>query len=147
MAVWKEREREMKRRVITLLLLAFTSVVLVACKGKENTPPTLSGVANTSTPHGVEFDPLAGVQAYDEEDGDLTNDIVVTGEVNHFLAGTYELKYKVEDLVAFDFITYSLPILSMGMPTQRLLVFPHLTHLQTYCTRLIPHHLAYEFLQ
>lgn len=86
----------MRKKVLLVLLAVITSATLFACK-KTNTAPVLSGVANTATPYGVEFDPLAGVTAFDEEDGNLTDRIVVTGEVDHFKAQNYTLKYKVED--------------------------------------------------
>lgn len=86
----------MKKRILLVLLAVLATFALVACK-KKNTAPELSGVANTATPYGVEFDKLAGVTAFDKEDGDLTAQIQVTGEVNHFEAGDYTLNYKVED--------------------------------------------------
>ncbi len=38
-----------------------------------------------------------GYTAIDNVDGDITNRVVVTGEVNSFAVGTYELTYDVED--------------------------------------------------
>ncbi len=87
----------MKRKIMLLLLTVFATVLLVACKDPENTAPTLSGVANTATPHGVAFDPLNGVTAYDAEDGDISKDIKVTGTLNEYEAGEYTFTYKVED--------------------------------------------------
>ena len=46
---------------------------------------------------GSNFDPLAGVSAYDEEDGDLTSTIKVLGSVDTSKAGEYKLIYTVED--------------------------------------------------
>ncbi|HBH3700977.1 TPA: DUF5011 domain-containing protein [Clostridioides difficile] len=46
---------------------------------------------------GEEFDKLDGVKAYDFEDGDLTDRLVVEGEINNQVKGVYELKYSVED--------------------------------------------------
>ncbi len=57
---------------------------------------TVTSSINTITV-GDKFDPLAGVQAYDKEDGDLTNKIKVLGEVNLAKAGDYQLTYTVED--------------------------------------------------
>lgn len=46
---------------------------------------------------GEEFNKLDGVKAYDLEDGDLTDKLVVEGEVNNQVKGVYEIKYSVED--------------------------------------------------
>lgn len=43
------------------------------------------------------FDPKAGVTASDEEDGDLTDKILVEGSVNAEKAGEYTLTYSVTD--------------------------------------------------
>lgn len=43
------------------------------------------------------FDPKAGVTASDEEDGDLTDKILVEGSVNTEKAGEYTLMYSVTD--------------------------------------------------
>lgn len=87
----------MKSKVMLLVLFVFATLMLVACKEAENTPPTLAGVANTASPHGVTFDPRQGVTAYDAEDGDLTDSIEVTGELNPFEADEYTFTYRVVD--------------------------------------------------
>ncbi|WP_333558438.1 DUF5011 domain-containing protein [Bifidobacterium bifidum] len=43
------------------------------------------------------FDPKAGAAASDEEDGDLTDKILVEGSVNTEKAGEYTLTYSVTD--------------------------------------------------
>ena len=44
------------------------------------------------------FDPLEGVQAYDVEDGDITNQIkVIHNNVNTNHVGTYQVIYEVVD--------------------------------------------------
>ena len=45
----------------------------------------------------TKFDPLAGVTAKDNVDGDLTKNIKVTHEVDNKTYGTYEVKYEVTD--------------------------------------------------
>ena len=87
----------MKRKIMLLFLFVGVTVLMVSCDRTENTAPTLAGVANTATPYGVEFDATEGVTAYDKEDGDLTDDIVVTGELNQYEAGEYTFTYTVED--------------------------------------------------
>ncbi len=86
----------MKKKLLLVVFAVVAVLTLAACK-KTNTAPTLSGVANTSTPYGVEFNALEGVTAFDKEDGDLTDQIVVEGEVNHLEPAEYTLKYSVED--------------------------------------------------
>ncbi len=46
---------------------------------------------------GDKFDAMEGVSVTDKEDGDLTEKVVVTGEVDVLTAGSYELVYTVED--------------------------------------------------
>lgn len=64
---------------------------------KDNTAPVLNGLADKKIFIGDVFDPLAGVSASDEEDGNLTSSIKVTGRVDTTLAGTYTLTYSVKD--------------------------------------------------
>lgn len=59
--------------------------------------PVFSGVTNTMLELGTPFDPLIGVSAHDDEDGDLTNQISVTGKVNNNRVGQYPLTYQVSD--------------------------------------------------
>ncbi|WP_293783382.1 GH92 family glycosyl hydrolase [uncultured Aeromicrobium sp.] len=60
--------------------------------------PILDGVpTHSEVAQGSSFDPLEGVSAHDEVDGDLTQDIVVEGEVDTRVPGTYELVYTVTD--------------------------------------------------
>ncbi|WP_429191758.1 immunoglobulin-like domain-containing protein [Aeromonas veronii] len=59
--------------------------------------PVLSGVTDTTIELGTPFDPMAGVSAHDEEDGDLTTNIQVSGSVNSNKVGRYTLTYQVSD--------------------------------------------------
>ena len=61
------------------------------------TPPVLEGVVDVEIYVDSEFDPLEGVTAIDDVDGDITDDIVVTGSVNVSSVGTYFLRYTIED--------------------------------------------------
>lgn len=63
----------------------------------QPTPPTILGAGNVQVPRGIPFDPLEGVTATDAIDGDLTADIVVTGEVDVLVEGAYTLTYTVEN--------------------------------------------------
>ncbi|MCD6619147.1 DUF5011 domain-containing protein [Aeromonas veronii] len=59
--------------------------------------PVFSGVTDTTLELGTPFDPMAGVSAHDEEDGDLTTQIKVSGSVDSSKVGRYTLTYQVSD--------------------------------------------------
>ncbi len=59
--------------------------------------PVFVGVKNKEITLGDKFDAMEGVSVTDKEDGDLTEKVVVTGEVDVLTAGSYELVYTVED--------------------------------------------------
>ena len=59
--------------------------------------PLFSGVTDTTVLIGAAFDRLAGVTATDAEDGELTEQIHVTGDVDTSMAGNYSLQYSVTD--------------------------------------------------
>jgi len=101
-----------------LLLTVFLTLILLlsSCQSADNepfcsdenllisgicydkTPPTISGLDNISIYYGEEFDPLRGVTATDDFDGDITEQIIVIEEVDVFELGMYFLKYTVSDL-------------------------------------------------
>lgn len=62
-----------------------------------NTPPVFNGVEDKTIEFGAQYYPKTGVTATDMEDGDLTGDIEVTGNLNVNVAGEYPLSYRVED--------------------------------------------------
>ena len=91
---------------ISLFLLMFTMLfAIVACKDGEDpvgdtdtVKPVISGVATVEISVGEAFDPMAGVSATDDVDGDLTSAIVVSGDtVNVNRAGDYVVVYTVTD--------------------------------------------------
>lgn len=57
--------------------------------------PFFSGVEPTTIVKGTAFDPLAGVKAYSETEGDRTKDIQIKGEVDASANGIYLLTYAV----------------------------------------------------
>lgn len=86
---------------VGILLLA---VVLVACNKpkspvveEDKTPPIMMGVNDVTIFEGDQFDPMAGVSASDNVDGDLTSKIVITGEVDVNVVAVYDLNYSVTD--------------------------------------------------
>lgn len=66
-------------------------------KPKDTTAPVISGANDITIDFGSSFNPMAGVSAADNVDGDVTGRIVVTGTVNTNKSGTYTLTYKVKD--------------------------------------------------
>ncbi|MDP3952565.1 MAG: DUF5011 domain-containing protein [Microbacterium sp.] len=61
------------------------------------TAPEISVPATGEVEQGTEFDPLEGVTATDDRDGDLTSSIEVAGTVDVDTLGDYELVYTVSD--------------------------------------------------
>ncbi|MFA1561905.1 M66 family metalloprotease [Aliivibrio fischeri] len=59
--------------------------------------PEIIGADNVVLAQGAEFDPLAGVKATDDYDGDVTASITVDGVVDTNTAGRYTLTYKAYD--------------------------------------------------
>jgi hypothetical protein len=59
--------------------------------------PVLSGVEDATVIVGENFDPLAGVMAMDGKDGDVSADIVLSGDTYEEVEGTYTITYTVED--------------------------------------------------
>lgn len=59
--------------------------------------PVFSGVTDTTLELGTPFDPMTGVSAHDEEDGDLTAQIKVSGSIDSNKVGRYALTYQVTD--------------------------------------------------
>lgn len=81
-------------------LLFGTTVVLfglISC-GKKNIQPVISlngemeQTLALGTPYSEE-----GATAQDNKDGDISDDIIITGTVNHNLVGEYRIFYNVED--------------------------------------------------
>jgi len=64
----------------------------------DRVPPVLAGIEDTLVARGSMFDPLAGVSALDDKDGDITNRITVVGSVNTQVSDLYSLTYSVTDL-------------------------------------------------
>jgi|GEM_PF-6594403 len=67
-------------------------------EGPNNIPEINVSAENIIQQHD-NFDPLLGVTAYDEEDGDLTDQIeLISGQVDPMTPGLYELIYGVNDV-------------------------------------------------
>jgi hypothetical protein len=63
----------------------------------DTTSPIFFGIEDIVIYVGESFDPLFGVTATDDIDGNLTNQITFTGFVNINIPGTYILTYSVSD--------------------------------------------------
>ena len=96
------------KKFAAILSLVLCLAFFAACgEIEENTKPVISGFADTYTVKaGEEFDALQGVSAFDKEDGDLTDKIVVSsmpevefrgGKAVFSQEGSYDIIYSVTD--------------------------------------------------
>ena len=90
---WDKPEAEM-----TAPGLTFTGTWTFSAYGADlNMIPVITAEDKTLNV-GDKFDPMADVSAEDEEDGDLTEEIVIVkNDVDTSAAGSYEVTYKVTD--------------------------------------------------
>ncbi|WP_313817560.1 LamG-like jellyroll fold domain-containing protein [Citricoccus sp.] len=72
-------------------------VFTAAAAGTDTVAPELTVPEAATLTVGDEFDPLAGVSATDNTDGDVTASVQVIGSVDTSMAGAYTLTYVVED--------------------------------------------------
>ncbi|WP_051266611.1 LamG-like jellyroll fold domain-containing protein [Nakamurella lactea] len=72
-------------------------VFVATAAGTDTVAPVLTVPAQTSVSVGDTFDPLAGVTAVDNTDGDVTGAISVVGSVDTRTPGSYPLTYLVAD--------------------------------------------------
>lgn len=106
------------KKVVFMFLMALTVLSVVACGGVTTTQapttqapttaapttavddteaPVITGADNITVYVGADFNPLTGVTATDNVDGDITSSITITGTVDTSATGTYFLKYSVTD--------------------------------------------------
>jgi len=74
-----------------------TVVDKVTLKRADAVAPVLTVPADSTIAAGSAFDPLTGVTAVDEVDGEITSKVTVTGTVDTATAGVYTLVYSVQD--------------------------------------------------
>ncbi len=87
----------MKSRKVFFLGLFIIISIVISCN-KDNNPPVITVLGSDPMFHciGNEFiDP--GATAHDDEDGDLTDKINTSINVNTEVEGTYTVSYTVED--------------------------------------------------
>ncbi len=93
----------MKTRKYLSYLLLLIAILLVGCTNDKkpstptNTNPKIHGTKDQVIERGTKFIPLQGVTATDKEDGDLTDAIQVTTNVNYNVVGEYQVTYTVFD--------------------------------------------------
>ncbi|MGC5165795.1 LamG-like jellyroll fold domain-containing protein [Luteimicrobium sp. DT211] len=75
----------------------FGGFFVASAGGTDVTPPVITLPPSSSVQQGEVFDPLAGVTAKDDTDGDVTAALRVTGTVDTAEPGTYTLIYSVSD--------------------------------------------------
>ncbi|RIJ67039.1 DUF5011 domain-containing protein [Nakamurella silvestris] len=75
----------------------FGGMFLATAAGTDTKAPVLTVPARTDLTVGDIFDPLAGVTAVDDSDGDVKGSIQLIGSVNTQVTGTYALTYLVAD--------------------------------------------------
>ena len=63
----------------------------------SNSKPVINGISDKEININDVFDPISGVTATDQEDGNITDRIKVTGGVDNKTAGKYKLTYSVTD--------------------------------------------------
>ncbi|WP_231123048.1 Ig-like domain repeat protein [Nocardioides sambongensis] len=78
-------------------LRQFGGVFVATAAGTDVTAPELTLPADGEVEVGVAFDPMAGVSATDDTDGDVTDAVEVVGLVDTARTGSYGLTYLVED--------------------------------------------------
>lgn len=91
----------MMNKILQSLTVLGVSASLVTpsltASATSNSLPQIKGVEGDVVEKGSDYDSLKGIKAYDKEDGDLTNKIKVTGDVDTSKLGKYKVQYKVTD--------------------------------------------------
>ncbi|MGL4800043.1 MAG: immunoglobulin-like domain-containing protein, partial [Cellulosilyticaceae bacterium] len=77
--------------------LTFNGMIPAGKDANVNTAPEIQGAEDTVLTVGDTFDVMAGITAYDKQDGDLTSEIQVEGTVDTAIAGIYTITYTVID--------------------------------------------------
>ncbi len=82
---------------VTDMTIVDTFTINKTTSTEDTTAPVFTVPADTTLALGDQFDPMAGVSAIDNLDGDLTSNIEMSGSVDTATAGTYTLTYTVSD--------------------------------------------------
>lgn len=85
------------KKTLILFAIFVSSITLYACGNTDAVDPVITGVEDLSIVAGDVFEPLLGVSATDNVDGDITDKIIFSGSFNANVVGTYLLTYRVKD--------------------------------------------------
>lgn len=75
----------------------FGGVFVATARGTDTTAPVLTVPASTTVTEGEAFDPMTGVTALDDSDGDVSSSVQVVGSVDVATPGSYALTYLASD--------------------------------------------------
>ncbi|MBK7173439.1 MAG: DUF5011 domain-containing protein [Bacteroidales bacterium] len=83
------------KKILSIILLL--SLTIISCK-KDGKAPVITLLGNNPAETGIGY-PYndAGAKAIDEEDGDISDKIIVNSTVDTGAIGTYTIKYNVTD--------------------------------------------------
>lgn len=99
-------KRVLSKSILFLLLLSSCGGGVHHESESENPPspsqgvfarPTIQNIEDVSILAGTEWNPLTGVSALDEAGEDCTNSLQVSGNVDLYTPGTYEVSYTARD--------------------------------------------------
>jgi hypothetical protein len=90
---------------VLLLSACETNIDLIDCQGNQEvlgicvdvTPPVIEGATDVTLFQNALFDPREGVTAIDDQSGDLTDNVQISGSVDTSEIGLYLLTYEVQD--------------------------------------------------
>ncbi|KZZ72484.1 hypothetical protein A3765_28455 [Oleiphilus sp. HI0130] len=96
---------------------------------QDETAPviTLTGASEVSVAHGDTYTEL-GATAADNNDGDITGDIVITDDINPNISGSYTVSYDVQDAAGNIAVTRTRTV---HIPPQQLIVIDSITESKT----------------
>lgn len=93
--------KNMKKQILSIVLvaLAAASATLISSCGKDDTAPIITLIGDNPTVISLNIGTYTelGATASDDEDGDVTANISISGTVNKDLAGSYTITYTVSD--------------------------------------------------
>nr|WP_237447599.1 LamG-like jellyroll fold domain-containing protein [Nocardioides flavescens] len=75
----------------------FGGVFVATARGTDTTAPVLTVPPSTTVTQGEAFDPMTGVRAVDDSDGDVSSRVQVVGSVDVATPGSYALTYLAAD--------------------------------------------------
>lgn len=87
----------MIKKIVLFVGILGISLFMVSCKKSEDLPPVISGAVDQTIEVGDYFLPLFNITAVDDRDGNVTDKIIVTSDVNSEIVGTYQVTYTVFD--------------------------------------------------